>query len=60
MRLDNVKYYKNSLITAYLETSKIELLFLPIYSPNLNLIEQLWKFMYKNRKLINNGFTKNF
>jgi len=26
---------------------KIELLFLPAYSPNLNLIEQLWKFVRK-------------
>jgi len=26
---------------------KIELLFLPAYSPNLNLIERLWKFVRK-------------
>jgi len=26
---------------------KIELLFLPAYSPNLNLIERLWKFVKK-------------
>lgn len=45
--LDNARYYKNKLIMAYLETSKIKLLFLPAYSPNLNLIERLWKFMRK-------------
>ena len=32
---------------TYLSTSKIKLLFLPPYSPNLNLIERLWKFMRK-------------
>jgi transposase len=26
----------------------IELLYLPAYSPNLNLIERLWKFIKKN------------
>jgi transposase len=26
---------------------RIELLFLPAYSPNLNLIERLWKFVKK-------------
>ena len=45
--LDNAKYYKNGLIYAYLKTSKIKLLFMPPYSPNLNLIERLWKFMRK-------------
>lgn len=45
--LDNAKYYKNALIREYLATSKIVLLFLPAYSPNLNLIERLWKFMRK-------------
>jgi len=45
--LDNARYYKNKLIMAHLMTSKIKLLFLPAYSPNLNLIERLWKFMRK-------------
>lgn len=47
MTLDNARYYKNNLIKEYLKTSKIKLLFLPAYSPNLNLIERLWKFMRK-------------
>ena len=41
MTLDNTKYYKNSLIQDYLETSKIKLLLLPPYSgspPILNYI----------------------
>lgn len=45
--LDNAKYYKNGLVYEYLKTSKIKLLFMPPYSPNLNLIERLWKFMRK-------------
>lgn len=45
--LDNAKYYKNELVYEYLKTSKIKLLFMPPYSPNLNLIERLWKFMRK-------------
>lgn len=45
--LDNAKYYKNALVYGYLKTSKIKLLFMPPYSPNLNLIERLWKFMRK-------------
>lgn len=45
--LDNAKYYKNGLVYEYLKTSKIKLLFMPPYSPNLNLIERLWKFLRK-------------
>ena len=32
-------------MTKYLTTSKIQLHFLPPYSPNLNPIERLWKWM---------------
>lgn len=45
--LDNARYYKNQLVMEYLKSSKIKLLFMPAYSPNLNLIERLWKFMRK-------------
>lgn len=31
----------------YLTDSKIELVFLPPYAPNLNLIERFWKFFKK-------------
>ena len=46
--LDNAGYYKGEKIREYLKNSKIELIFLPAYSPNLNLIERLWKFFKKN------------
>ncbi len=45
--LDNACYYKAKLVKEYLRTSRIELVFLPPYSPNLNLIERLWKFFRK-------------
>lgn len=42
---DNARYYRNKLVTQHLKTSKIRLHFLPPYSPNLNPIERLWKWM---------------
>ncbi|WP_099325448.1 transposase [Candidatus Kuenenia stuttgartiensis] len=32
------------LVKEYLANSRIKIKFLPSYSPNLNLIERLWKF----------------
>ena len=45
--LDNARYQRCEAVTKYAESLKIELLFLPSYSPNLNLIERLWKFIKK-------------
>jgi hypothetical protein len=45
--LDNARYQKCQLVWAVAETLQIELLYLPAYSPNLNLIERLWKFVKK-------------
>lgn len=56
--LDNARYYKNALIYEYLATSKIKLLFMPPYSPNLNLIERLWKFM--RRTILYNKYYEKF
>jgi len=42
---DNARYYKNKLVQEYLKGSKVVLHFLPPYSPNLNPIERLWKWM---------------
>jgi len=55
---DNAKYYKCKLIREYLKISRIELIFLPPYSPNLNLIERLWKLMRK--KVINTTYYHDF
>jgi len=56
--LDNARYYRNEKVTEYLQTSRIVFLFLPPYSPNLNLIERLWKFMRRN--VINNRYYEKF
>ena len=45
--MDNARYQRNSKVMAYAESLGVELLFLPSYSPNLNLIERLWKFVKK-------------
>ena len=58
MFADNARYYKNALIKHYLKTSRIKLIFLPAYSPNLNLIERLWKLMRK--KVINSQYYEHF
>lgn len=48
--LDNAAYQKCRMVAALAAELDIELLFLPPYSPNLNLIERLWKFV-KNKVL---------
>lgn len=45
--LDNARYQRCLLVMTLAEELKIELLFLPPYSPNLNLIERLWKLVKK-------------
>ncbi len=42
--LDNARYQRNAVVQAWAAQLGITLLFLPSYSPNLNLIERLWKF----------------
>ena len=43
--LDNARYQKCKIVTAIASELGIELLYLPSYSPNLNLIERLWKYV---------------
>jgi len=45
--LDNARYQKCKIVAVLASKLDIELLFLPAYSPNLNLIERLWKFVKK-------------
>lgn len=45
--LDNARYQRCALVQDLAAILHIELLYLPAYSPNLNLIERLWKFVKK-------------
>jgi transposase len=45
--LDNASYNKALRVREQAQASRITLKFQPPYSPNLNLIERLWKFMRK-------------
>lgn len=45
--LDNARYQRCKLVEALAKELGIRLEFLPSYSPNLNLIERLWKFVKK-------------
>ena len=45
--LDNARYQKCAVVQALASSFGIELLYLPGYSPNLNLIERLWRFVRK-------------
>ena len=43
--LDNARYQRCKAVIEHAEKVGAELIFLPTYSPNLNLIERLWKFV---------------
>lgn len=45
--LDNARYQKCSLVVQHAASLGIELLFLPSYSPHLNLIERFWRYVRK-------------
>jgi transposase len=45
--LDNARYQRCAAVQELAKELRIELLFLPAYSPNLNLIERLWRFVKK-------------
>jgi transposase len=55
---DNARYYRNKDVQAHIENSKIRMHFLPPYSPNLNPIERLWKFL--NEHVLYNKYYEKF
>ncbi len=55
--LDNAKYHYSLPVLEYLKHSKVKLVFLPTYSPELNLIERLWGF-FKKKVLHNMHYKK--
>ena len=55
---DNARYYRSQMVQQFVKSNKrIRLLFLPPYSPNLNVIERLWKF-FKKKTLYNTYYEK--
>ncbi len=56
--LDNAAYQRCKKVTEKAESLNVNLTFLPPYSPNLNLIERLWKFLRK--KILANKYYGNF
>ena len=56
--LDNARYQKCKIVEKLALSLSIELLYLPSYSPNLNLIERLWKFVKK--KCLHGKYYENF
>lgn len=57
---DNATYYKNKDVKAYLNqpNCRLKLIFLPSYSPNLNFIERLWKYLHQ--KIIGVKYREKF
>ena len=54
--LDNAKYQRCYVVERAAYMYNIELIYLPPYSPNLNLIERGWKFI-KKKALNNRSFA---
>lgn len=57
--LDNARYYHSQIVKDFLkEQPRVILEFIPPYSPNLNIIERLWKILKK--KVVYNKFYLKF
>lgn len=56
--MDNARYNHAKIVKEKAEELGITLLYLPPYSPNLNLIERLWRFY--NKKIRNNKYYEKF
>ena len=69
--MDNAAYNRAYPVQDYAKELNIKIKYLPPYSPNLNLVERIWKFLksklknkyiekYKDFKLWINNFFKDF
>ena len=57
--LDNARYYHSEIVKEFLKDNpRIILKFMPPYSPNLNIIERLWRILKKN--VVYNKFYQKF
>lgn len=50
--LDNARYHYSKEVREWVKGKNVRLVFLPAYSPHLNLIERVWKF-FKKKVLYN-------
>ena len=55
---DNARYNHSKRLREFLETSRIIMIPLPTYSPNLNLIERLWGLM--KRQVLYNRYYESY
>ena len=53
--LDNARYHYSKAVQEWEKSSRVKLVFLPSYSPELNLIERLWR-VFKKKVLYNRYF----
>lgn len=57
--LDNASHHHSKVVTLWLKKHRrIKTVFLPPYSPNLNLIERLWRFFHM--KVTNNHYFETY
>lgn len=57
--LDNASHHHSKAVTIWLKKHRrLKTVFLPAYSPNLNLIERLWRFFHQ--KVTNNHYFETF
>ena len=56
--LDNARYQRCAVVIEKAAELGIELVFLPTYSPNLNLIERIWKIV--KSKVLNSAYYETF
>ena len=56
--MDNARYQYNAQVQELARSLNIELLYLPAYSPNLNLIERVWKLV--KSKCLRNHYYEDF
>jgi transposase len=56
--LDNARYHHSKAVREFLEGSRITFIWLPSYSPNLNLIERVWGLFKKS--IIYNRYYEKF
>jgi transposase len=56
--MDNARYQHCEAVKEHARKQQMELLFLPSYSPNLNLIERIWKLTKK--ECLTNKYYRDF